>query len=320
MLLLATVVSVPASDCPREYRTPKEQRAAGERLLEARGSSNLAIAAACFRAVLARLGTSDAQVRGEVGVLLADALEASGDITASAAQLRKVHEEFPMSPVPPFKLANQARMAERWDEAVANYEKAIRLAPSFINARINLGMSLRGLNRLDDAIAAYRGALEVAPKRADVHVNLGVSLDAAGKPEEARVAYEKGISLDPLLYQGYFNLGVLLAESFKDRQGGIKLYHEALRIAPTFADAYHTLGTVHTNMGKYDEARKWLEKAVAMRPDDRYSIYLIYQYKITNADAEGAACRFHDSLGILYDSIGDNTLNLLALLVQKYKY
>jgi hypothetical protein len=40
------------------------------------------------------------------------------DITASAAQLRKVHEEFPMSPVPPFKLANQARMAERWDEAL----------------------------------------------------------------------------------------------------------------------------------------------------------------------------------------------------------
>jgi len=39
-------------------------------------------------------------------------------------------------------------------------------------------------------------------------------------------------------------------------------------------------------MGKYDEARKWLETALAMRPDDS---------------------RFHNSLGILYDSIGDNS-------------
>jgi protein O-GlcNAc transferase len=280
--LAAAVAGAP--QCPENASLPA-QRAAGERLLAAGGEANAAVATACFRAVLERVGASDAQTRGEVGVLLADALEASGDIAGSAAQLHRVHDEFPMSPVPPFKLGNQARVAERWAEAVKHYEKAVSLAPTFINARTNLGMSLRGLNRLDDAIAAYRGALTVAPSRADVHVNLGVALDAAGKPEEARAAYEEGIRLDPLLYQGYFNLGVLLAESFKDREGGIQLYHAALRIAPTFADAYHTLGTVHTNMGKYDEARKWLETALAMRPDDS---------------------RFHNSLGILYDSVGDN--------------
>ena len=87
--------------------------------------------------------------------------------------------------------------------------------------------------------------------------------------EASRDAYEEGVRLDPLLYQGYFNLGVLLAESFKDRDAGIRLYHESLRIAPTFADAYHTLGTVHTNIGKYQEARGYLEQAVSLRPDDR---------------------------------------------------
>jgi len=281
--LVARAPAAPASvRCPREHTTVPAQRAAGERLLQ---EGAAAVAAACFRDVLESIGMSDPQTRGEVGVLLADALEAGGDVAGSAAQLKKVQAEFPMSPVPPFKLGNQARLAERWEEAVANYETAVRLAPSFVNARTNLGMSLRGLNRLDDAIAAYRGALTVAPTRADVQINLGVALDAAGKPEESLIAYKAGIRLDPVLYQGYFNMGVLMAETFKDREAGIQLYHEALRIEPNFADAYHTLGTVHTNLGKYDEARRFLERAVEMRPDDS---------------------RFHNSLGILYDSIGDN--------------
>lgn len=232
VLLGAAVVCAGAPQCPQDLTSASAQRAAGERLLAAGGSSSdAAVAAACFRAVLERMG--DAQTRGEVSVLLADALEAGGDLAGAAAQLRRVHDEFPMSPVPPFKLGNQARASERWAEAAAHYEKAVSLAPTFVNARTNLGMSLRGLNRLDDAIAAYHGALAVAPARADVHVNLGVALDAAGKPEEARAAYEAGIRLDPLLYQGYFNLGVLLSESLKDREGGIRLYHAALRIAAT---------------------------------------------------------------------------------------
>jgi tetratricopeptide (TPR) repeat protein len=227
----AAVVCAGAPRCPQEHTSAAAQRAAGERHLLSGSAADLAVAAACFRAVLERVG--DAQTRGEVSVLLADALEASGDVAGAAAQLRRVHDEFPMSPVPPFKLGNQARAAERWAEAAAHYEKAVSLAPTFVNARTNLGMSLRGLNRLDDAIAAYHGALSVAPARADVHVNLGVALDAAGKPEEARAAYEAGIRLDPLLYQGYFNLGVLLSESLKDREGGIRFYHAALRIAAT---------------------------------------------------------------------------------------
>ena len=254
-IVTVSVVRAPAPNCPPEHKTAKAQRAAGERILEAvtrreTSASAAVTAAACFHAALERAGASDAQFRGEVGVLLADALEASGDLEGSAQQLKQVAAEFPTSPVPPFKLANQARMAERWQEAVDNYEKAVKLAPSFVNARTNLGMSLRGLNRLDDAIEAYRGALKVAPARADVHINLGVALDAAGHMEQSRAAYEEGIRLDPLLYQGYFNLGVLIAESFKDREDGIRLYHESLRIEPNFADAYHTLGTVHTNLGR----------------------------------------------------------------------
>lgn len=53
------------------------------------------------------------------------------------------------------------------------YNKAVALAPTFVNARVNLGMCYRGTKELDAAIQCYEDALSIAPSRADVHVNLG---------------------------------------------------------------------------------------------------------------------------------------------------
>jgi len=96
------------------------------------------------------------------------------------------------------------------------------------------------------------------------HSNLvtgsGVALDAAGKPEKAREAYEAAILLNPLQHQAYFNLGVVLWESLGEKDTSIRMYHKSLEIDPLFPDAYHTLGTAHTSLGKYAEAKAYLDK------------------------------------------------------------
>mmetsp|Transcript_21307 Transcript_21307/g.70625 ORF Transcript_21307/g.70625 Transcript_21307/m.70625 type:complete len:924 (-) Transcript_21307:72-2843(-) len=286
LFLLACLGSAKeARRCPEQFRTAKEQRGAGEMYMKRAGAEDGKLAAACFEAALKSYSYGEAQERGEVGMLLADALEMAGDVKAATNQIKEMMSQFPTSPVPHFKLGNVARATERWEEAVGHYRKAIALAPQFVNARVNLAMAFRGMNRLDDAIQSYREALEYEQERADVFVNFGVTLDAAGKMEEAKEAYEKAIALDPLLYQAYFNFGVLMAESFKDREAGIKLYHQSLKIEPNFPDAYHTLGNIYTTLGKYEEAKRFLEMAVALRPDDS---------------------RFHNSLGMLADALGDN--------------
>ena len=53
--------------------------------------------------------------------------------------------------------------------------------------------------------------------------------------------------------QAYFNFGVLLGESLKRREEALKLYQESIRIHPNFPDAYHTIGTTYTALGRYAE-------------------------------------------------------------------
>ena len=288
LVLLVSCSFGSSPTCPSEHTSMEGQRAKGHELLQSAiregVAEDAATARACFQAALIQVRPGDAQNRGELMVAVADALETVGNVEGSAAQLREVLREFPTSPVPHFKLGNQARDSERWDDAVHHYTEAVRLAPNFVNARTNLGMVLRTLDQLDSAIAQYREALRLSPGRADVHVNHGVALDAAGYPEEAQGAYSNAIRLDPGLYQAYFNLGVVKSETLKDREAGLALYFQSLEIAPSFPDAYHTIGTTYTALGRYADARRFLDSALALRPADS---------------------RFHNSVGILLDAMGD---------------
>jgi tetratricopeptide (TPR) repeat protein len=55
--------------------------------------------------------------------------------------------------------------------------------------------------------------------------------------------------------QAYFNFGVLLGESLKRREEALTMYKESIRIHPDFPDAYHTMGTTYTSLGRYAEVR-----------------------------------------------------------------
>lgn len=108
--LLIQCAWAPGPKCPPEHKTLAEQRAAGEALIQSAARGRLedgAVALACVQKALKQARPSDAQTRGELMVLVADAMEAAGDLPASDAQLRIVLREFPTSPVPHFKLGNQ---------------------------------------------------------------------------------------------------------------------------------------------------------------------------------------------------------------------
>jgi tetratricopeptide (TPR) repeat protein len=164
--------------CPADSLV--EQRRLAEGLLQA--GTNVQQAVTCFREALSKAEKlGNMQAKGEIQGLLADALDAMGDSSASEKILKKMMRDFPYSPVPMFKLANQHRLKEKWEDSIQLYRDALSLAPSFTNARVNMAMSYRGMRRFDDSIAAYREAIRGAPDRADIYVNFGVVLDAAGK-------------------------------------------------------------------------------------------------------------------------------------------
>ena len=92
-------------------------------------------------------------------------------------------------------------MPGRRDDAIAQYEAALRLNPDSAEVQNNLGHAWSQIpGRLDDAIAQYEEALRLQPDFAEAHNNLGVACDL--HEMLARAGTEHNLDVD-LLAIGY---------------------------------------------------------------------------------------------------------------------
>ena len=71
------------------------------------------------------------------------------------------------------------------EEAVLQYEEALRLSPKHAPAAFNLGTALEDLKRTNAAIAAYRRAVALDEQLADAHYNLSRLYEKIGQRQAA---------------------------------------------------------------------------------------------------------------------------------------
>jgi Flp pilus assembly protein TadD len=117
------------------------------------------------------------------------------------------------------------------DEAIRQYQQAIRLKPDYADARNSLGIGLFGKGRTDEAIRQFREVLRLKPGYADAHNNLAGALDKKGQMDEA-----------------------------------IRHYQHALRLKPDCADVHNNLGLALARKGQWAEAIVHCQKAVTLQP------------------------------------------------------
>ena len=96
------------------------------------------------------------------------------------------------------ELANVYFDADRWDDAIVWYEKALELDPKNADASTDLGVSYYYTNRTDKALARFEASLRINPKHAKTLLNKGIVL-AFGKQdlEGATSEWQKVVTLAP---------------------------------------------------------------------------------------------------------------------------
>jgi tetratricopeptide (TPR) repeat protein len=82
-------------------------------------------------------------------------------------------------------------------EAVAEYEKAVRLCPQFADLRTRLGTLLREMNDLPRAREQYEAAIGARPNYVPARVQLGVTLLSLGEADAAAEQWRKVLEIDP---------------------------------------------------------------------------------------------------------------------------
>jgi tetratricopeptide (TPR) repeat protein len=124
----------------------------------------------------------------------------------------------------------------RYDEndapgAMENYQRAIKLDPSFAVAITNLGLVAYDLGDVEGAIDHYRKALAADPAYVLAHNNLGAALLDKDDLAEAAAACRRAIKLQPDFALAHYNLGRAL-ERQGDLDGAVASYSRAAELGP----------------------------------------------------------------------------------------
>jgi len=109
------------------------------------------------------------------------------------------------------KLGNLYFSEERYPEATAEYEKAVKLNPSAKNI-FALGQAYMNTGRYSDADTQFNKVLRMAPREPNGNFGLGLNYSKQGRYEDAITQFKAAIRLDDKFYDAYAEMGYAFAD------------------------------------------------------------------------------------------------------------
>jgi tetratricopeptide (TPR) repeat protein len=139
---------------------------------------------------------------------------------------------------------------------------------------VKLADSYTEQGRFQEAEAEYRKALAEHPRNVKAHVGLGVVYENYGRFEEALAQYQKAVDLEPALRanyeRAYVGIGNVSAKLERDEQA-IEAYHQAIAHDPESVDAHYGLANVLERQGRCEEAKANYQKVVELQPTSHHT-------------------------------------------------
>jgi predicted CXXCH cytochrome family protein len=154
----------------------------------------------------------------------------------------------------------------RRDEAAAEYRAAMRLAPKYTPAYVNLSDLQREGGNEPQAERTLREGLGVVPADAMLHHALGLSLARSGRTAEALDELKRAsdLSSETRLTYAY---AVALHSSGKVDEA-VEALERALARDPGDRDVLFALATFHRDAGRIGKALRYAEQLRLRHPDD----------------------------------------------------
>jgi protein O-mannosyl-transferase len=209
------------------------------------------------------------------------------------------------------------RSEGRVEEALAEAQQAVRLAPGTAKHWNNLGVSWRDVRRLDEARQAFQESVRLEPGYAMAWVNLSDVELLLGHRSEAAQAALQATRAAPGDAAGWHRLAQVRGES-GDIAGAIESDREAVRLKPDYGSAWTSLAIAYQAAGRIAEATGAFVKVTEVEPAGfvgwrNLGVHLAKQGQLAEAErAFTAACRLRPGepdllhrLGLIQAALGD---------------
>ncbi len=149
-------------------------------------------------------------------------------------------------------------------EALARHN--VEKNPGDFEAHYNLAAMLQAKDKLEDAIHEYESAIRLRPDDAAGNNALGTALVAAGHPAQGVGYFRTALKARPNYFDAHYNLGLALAAQ-NDFEGALQQLDLALKLQPDDANVEANLGAAMAELGRFPEAKAHFERALQIDPN-----------------------------------------------------
>jgi len=190
----------------------------------------------------------------------------------------------------------------RLRDALAEFQAASRLEPSYGPARLLAGVSLLALNRPAEAVPVLERAVKLLPDEEIAHVQLADAYERVGRIEgvvdeyrrltamSARndeYAYRLGKAYLRLAQQSYQRLRTVNPNSARSSQAlateyakqgrrdlAAQEFERAAKLDPTLVEIHLALAQLYASEQRWDDAAREVERELALAPESRDALEL----------------------------------------------
>lgn len=164
-----------------------------------------------------------------------------------------------------YQRMREARAAQRWPEAIAALQEAIRVGPYDENAHYLLGNLMEQHAAPEEMIAYWSAAVATDPKPQTAHYFWAIGLERQGDLDGAAERLRVALDVDPAHEMSQLRWAEIL-----ERQGRLDeaLQHcrEATVIFPDYRSAHEVCARILRGLGREDDARTAEQRAAGSDP------------------------------------------------------
>jgi len=198
----------------------------------------------------------------------AEALSDEGQYAAAVALLERVDPADPFAPLPALRRAGLLDRLDRLPEAEAELRRLSAQFPRAYQPMARLGDLYRGRQNWPPAIAAYDAAIARIGAPAVTHWPLfyarGIALERAKRWPEAEEDFQRALSLNPEQPLVLNYLAYSWVEMGKNLVEARRMLERAVELRPNDGNIADSLGWALFKLGDIPGAVRWLEKAVEL--------------------------------------------------------
>ena len=158
-------------------------------------------------------------------------------------------------------------------DALAVYERALRLEPEYVAALYGKGAALFLLDRYEESVEAYDKAIEASIENAEnvdarFYYGKASALRKLQRYEESLQAYDESIRINPRKRRTHKDKVELLLQLERYTEA-LEVYQQLIKVDPENVAEYHIqTGDILVKLRRYEEALEAYDEAIRLDPDE----------------------------------------------------